>query len=118
MKNFVATLLLICFGLLMPVAALPVRVCLLDLEERQPECCQKCGVKHDNCCKDLDQIPDSVVPGGPMAPLMFVPFELPVWEIAAVGEVIVESSPREISPPIRGPDSPAAFRAVLGIWSI
>lgn len=124
-RKIVAALLLFCVGILIPASALPVRFCLLEFElssaQADSKCCSDCsrGTElPDPCCVDLDELPDSTAPQ--------VPVELPP---VIVTEVLAEFRPIHAlpwgsgenfvaSPPIRGPTSPAAHRAVLGIWRL
>jgi hypothetical protein len=131
MRKLVAALLLVCFGILIPLAASPVRVCLLDgtvtsaafpadsCGER--ECCPDCDRDADPgapCCVDLDELPDSSVPHPPveLPPAVFA--ELPQH---ACPEVALAEPVRVVftrSESIRGTDSPTAYRAVLGVWRL
>lgn len=133
-RRALATFLLLCIGMMIPLAASPVRVCLLDgsvmmsafkaASDAQPEndCCTDCDDPakslHDDCCADLEKLPDSTLPLGKvdapdMAVMDVVPLVLPpICETWVTHSVFIPSTP------IRGPDSPCAYRAVLAIWRI
>lgn len=118
MIRLLATLLLICFGTILPVAAAPVRVCLLEQKQREADCCKKCHDKHQDCCAELDKLPDSPMPGGSLEIPPFVAWEIPSFDAAVRPvEIVVAMEPR-YAPPIRGPGTPAAVRSVLSVWSI
>lgn len=117
-NGIIATLLLICFGMMLPAAAMPVRVCLLEEKDRVPDCCSTCHTERRDCCADLDQMPDATVPGGLFVPPAFSGFQLPFFEPVRTTEIAADDFPSHRHPPIRGPDSPAAFRSVLGVWRL
>lgn len=125
----VAMLLLACFGILVPLSASPVRVCLLDVaagslqvgHDAGKKCCAECTRESetpDPCCVDVEDLPDSTPPQSS--------FELPPVVLTDLAEfsdlsALREEIPSEVfshSEPIRGPTSPSAFRAVLGIWRL
>lgn len=122
-------LLLICFGILVPLSATPVRVCLLNADaagvlvghDPEKECCPECSRGSETpkpCCVDVEEFPDSPSPQSS--------FELPpvvltdLTELPGSPALREEIQPEVFSPsePIRGPTSPAAHRAVLGIWTL
>ena len=125
MQRLLAALLLFCVGILIPASATPVRVCFLEFElsslKQDSACCDDCSQgtdQPDACCHDLEQLPDSLAPGAPV--------ELPA---AVITDVVVAWFPMlvmaaaasdmfPVAAPIRGPTSPAAHRAVLGIWRL
>lgn len=124
-RRLLAALLLFCVGILIPASASPVRICLLEFElnasPADSKCCSDCsrGTElPEPCCVDLDELPDSTAPQLPveLPPVIVtaVPAELsPVQSVTSVsGKNFVASTP------IRGPTSPAAYRAVLGIWRL
>lgn len=119
MRKFFTVLLLVCLGMVLPLAAVQTRVCLLNAKERQEDCCtKKCDPDRDNCCAVKDKAPDSPAPGGSMEIPPFVPVEIPVFEPGLQAEApLVLLAPR-FSQPIRGPDSPAAFRSILSVWRL
>jgi hypothetical protein len=120
-----ATLLLFCVGILIPASASPVRICFVELglNSFQPnsKCCPDCSQdseQPDSCCYDLEELPESGVPQ--------LPVELPP---AIITDVLADLCPNhavawtqrksfDVSTPIRGPTSPAAYRAVLGVWRL
>jgi hypothetical protein len=127
----VAMLLLACFGILLPLSASPVRVCLLELDfaagallvghDAGKKCCAECTREPetpDPCCVDVEDLPDSTSPRSS--------FELPPVVLTDLAELSGVSAQREEIPsevlwhsePIRGPASPSAFRAILGIWRL
>jgi hypothetical protein len=117
--------LLFCVGIQLPASASPVRICFLEFalnsSPADSKCCPDCNrgtEPPDPCCLDLEELPDS---GAPQLPV-----ELPPAAVADVPPGIcaihaVTWTSREcfvVSTPIRGPTSPAAYRAVLGIWRL
>jgi len=127
-RNLLATFLLVCLGVLIPVAASPMRVCLLEggiltsgFASHQPECCTDCEPDKDlpdPCCVELEKLPELLAPQPPLEVAAAVLAEIPPWDCLTPleRELPCEASPR--SEPIRGPTSPAAHRAVLGIWRL
>jgi len=120
-----AALLLICVGILIPASASPVRICFLELElkssEADSKCCTDCNrgtEQPDPCCIDLEELPDSRTPQ--------LPIELPAAVMTDVPQMSrptpelkrVRRTCFPVSAPIRGPTSPAAYRAVLGNWRL
>ena len=124
-RRLLAVLLLFCVGILIPASASSVRICFLEFElnasPADSKCCSDCSrgtEAPDPCCVDLEELPDATAPQLPIelppAIVTEVPTELgPVHAVTWVsGENLV------VSTPIRGPTSPAAYRAVLGIWRL
>jgi hypothetical protein len=120
-----AALLLFCVGILIPASASPVRICFLEFElnssQADSKCCSDCSKgteKPDPCCHDLEKLPDSGVPQDPVelpaAVITDVPASLCLTPVTA--PMCLRHFP--VSAPIRGPTSPAAYRAVLGIWRL
>lgn len=120
-----AALLLFCVGILIPASASSVRICLLELElnstQADSKCCSDCHRGNeipDPCCVDLEELPDSITPQSAI--------ELPAAIITDVPEGLSAMRPVTwrlsenfvVFTPIRGPTSPAAFRAVLGSWRL
>ena len=120
-----ATLLLFCVGILIPASASPVRICFLEFGlnsfQVDAKCCSDCSQESelpDPCCHDLEKLPESGVPQ--------LPVELPPTIVTDVLTDfypihVMAWTPRksfEVFTPIRGPTSPAAYRAVLGIWRL
>jgi hypothetical protein len=128
-RQLIAMLLLICVGILVPLSATPVRVCLLDADtagvlvghDPEKECCPECSRGSETpepCCVDVEEFPDSTSPQNS--------FELPSVVLTDLTELLgpsplneeIQSEVVSTSEPIRGPTSPAAHRAVLGIWTL
>ena len=113
-----AILTILCLGCLLPVAASPLRVCLLDLEERTADCCADCGEEDKDCCLDVQPIPP-----GPLAKGFF---ELPDFSVQLLDTCFaLPAAPPEIfaflprmarPPPCCGP--PSAHRALLNVWRL
>lgn len=128
-----AIFLLACVGIMIPTAAGSMRVCLLaekllvpgfgtcgESASGEDDCCPDCGPPEEgeSCCHDVKKLPDVPVPAGPLVlpPLLFCELARPlVLPPCPVVEIEVTFA---ISTPIRGPDSPGARRALLGIWNI
>jgi hypothetical protein len=124
-RQTLAAVLLFCVGILIPASASPVRFCLLEFtlnfSPADSKCCSDCNKGTelpDPCCIDLEEMPDSTAPQ--------VPVELPPLIVTEVPEkwcpidVVTWMSEVDFhaATPIRGPTSPAAYRAVLGIWRL
>ena len=134
MRQFLAAVLLVCFGMLIPTAASPMRVCFLENTVKEPgfvtygetpshklKCCPDCGTseKGDSCCLEVKKLPDAPDPSSTtlvFTPIFFLEqesvFTLPPCLVVEFKETFAPSTP------IRGPDSPGSRRAVLGIWNI
>ncbi len=118
MRKLMATILAICFGILLPAAAMPARVCLLDPSERSEDCCNTCTTGRQDCCADLKTLPDAPMPGGN--------FETPAFVGYAIASIIAEPPriPESIAPPPwharprTGIGPPAARLAVLNVWRL
>lgn len=133
-RQLVAAFLLVCFGILIPTAAAPMRICFADGAILEPgfatygetashkvKCCPDCGSgkEGDSCCMDVKKLPDAPQPFSPLAllpPILFCErefvFTLPPCPVVDVEELFSPSAP------IRGPDPPRERRALLGIWNI
>ena len=132
-RRLLAMLLLVCFGISVPMAALPMRVCQLEGKLLSPgfvtfgetathkdKCCPDCGETEsgDSCCHDVKKLPASPEPSGPLVlpPLFFCEANprvvLPPCPVAEVDASFA------LSRPIRGPIPPGLRRALLGIWNI
>jgi len=130
MRRAIAALLLACLGILVPLAATPVRLCLLEHRVLVPgasecglkksKCCPDCGDHHDEkpCCVDLEDLPDAPPPSFPEGLPAIVAIDLPptVFDLPPV--VLVEDSIFEAAVPIRGPDTPSVRRALLEVWRL
>jgi hypothetical protein len=129
MKRVIAAFLLACLGMMIPLAGSPLRLCLLENrllvggsecggEEKDP-CCPDCGDHHeDPCCVELDELPDVPVPQAPdelpVPPVM----DLPAPAFVAPRTIFTACSVHLAATPVRGPDTPAAHRALLGVWRL
>jgi hypothetical protein len=125
MRKILAAFLLVCLGILLPLAASPLRFCLMqggayDFLSASQECCTDCqqGSEPAPCCVELEKLPDISPPLGPL--------EVPPAVLVELGEISHPVSVRvlqpphhaPVMPPIRGPTTPSAFRAVIGIWRL
>ena len=125
MRKLIATLLLFCVGMMTLTAASHTRICLIEMglkwvQEDSP-CCPDCDRESEqpsSCCIDLEKLPDATAPQFPTvlpdALLVEMPPELMVTWVALEWHTYTFA----VSESIRGPTSPAAHRAVLGIWRI
>lgn len=124
----IAAFLLACLGMMIPLAGSPLRLCLLENRllvggsgcgvEEEP-CCPDCGDHHeDPCCVELEELPDApapVVPDElPAPPVM----DLPEFACVAPPPLLAACSVHAAATPIRGPDTPASHRALLGVWRL
>jgi hypothetical protein len=125
MRKVLAAFLLFCVGIMVSASATPLRICLLDyLVETASEasaCCMDCTrepEKSEPCCHDLEQLPDAPVPQDPVELPPAVVADLPpvLFLTPVPAQVCLEKF--TVSEPIHGPTSPAAHRAVLGIWRL
>lgn len=115
--------------MLIPLAATPVRLCLLEQRLLIPgasecglkksPCCPDCGDHHeDPCCVDLEDLPDAPAPSAPEGLPAIAVIDLPAPVFVLPPAVLREASSYEAAVPIRGPDSPAAWRARLEVWRL
>jgi len=130
MRRVIATLLLVCFGMLVPLAAMPVRLCLMEqrvlvpgvstCSQKKSKCCPEHGGHHRNdpCCVDVDELPHAPLPSFPESLPAIVAIDLPPPVFVLPPAVLVEVSSYEAAVPIRGPDSPSAWRARLEVWRL
>jgi hypothetical protein len=133
MRRVVAALLTMCLGILIPVVASPMRVCFLDDSVLLPgfttygespthkdKCCPKCGdtEEGDSCCLDLKKLPDAEHPSGPLVLPSLVCLKLDDRTIVPSCPVTWIESAHVPATPIRGPDSPGSWRALLSVWNI
>lgn len=128
MRKAFASFLLVCLGVLIPVAAVPMRVCLLGggiltsgFASHQPECCTDCerdAGEPGSCCVELEKLPDLLAPQPPLEVVAAVLAEIPAWDYLAPLDNVLPCALALRSEPVRGPTSPAAHRAVLGIWRL
>lgn len=103
--------------MVLPVAAVPMRVCFLDQKDQQEDCCKNCLSEHKDCCAEKDKLPDSPAPGGSLEIPPFIAFEIPLYDFGFSPEIVTPFPPR-FAQPIRGPDSPAACRSILSVWRL
>ena len=128
-----AAFLLLCYGIMIPAAAAPVRICLFEKKvdlaghatcgensTGKVKCCADCGSTEmdDSCCIEINKLPAATIPAPPfllfpnlscLAPLVVCVPPCPVMELR---------EPFVPSVPIRGPDLPGEWRALLGVWNI
>jgi hypothetical protein len=128
MQRLIAAVLLVCLGMMLPSGGSPLRLCLLENRlllggaecgaEKDP-CCPDCGDHHeDPCCVELEELPDSPAPLSPdLLPSPTV-MDLPEPAFIAPPPLIAGGSVHLAATPIRGPDTPAAHRAWLGVWRL
>jgi hypothetical protein len=128
MRKVIAAFLLACLGIMLPTAATPVRVCFLEEEiliaaaGPDSKCCPDCTRETDEsdpCCMDLEALAAAAAAPQPSIELP------PAILTEVVGNAILaplrtERDRKVFARPerIRGPTSPAAHRAVLGIWRL
>lgn len=117
--------LLACFGMLLPVAATPVRICFLGshlaMVAKESGCCDNCTQPAEGpqpCCMDLEALPEASTPEVevvlPPIPICVLPDGPAVAPVPSrpVRECMVRSTP------IRGPDTPTAWCAVINVWRL
>jgi hypothetical protein len=131
-RRVTATFLLLCMAFMVPASASSVRVCFIedavllpgwDAKEaggsEKPKCCPDCDGKEDgHCCMDVKKLPDAPEPSAPIF-LSPVFLSLPTLEVCLPPCPVTEADrPFVPSTPIRGPDLPQEWRALLGVWNI
>jgi hypothetical protein len=111
-------MLLIILGILLPVAAMPVRICLLDLEERTDDCCRTCNSDSKDCCEDVDPLPELAPPDGNFETPAFLGYALPptIVDFVVVPQRIVVPA-CYARPPTRIAQTTARL-AVLNVWRL
>jgi hypothetical protein len=123
-RKLIAALLLVCFGILIPMAASPVRICTLEenhLVADVSKCCSGCDretEEHDPCCLELEALPDASAPQPSVELPPLIVSELPQSLLPGPTILVLCNLTDSQSAPIRGANSPAAYRAVLGIWRL
>jgi hypothetical protein len=128
MQRIVAAILLACLGMMIPLAGSPLRLCLLENRllvggsgcgaEKDP-CCPDCGDSPvEPCCVELEEMPDVPVPPAPDELPVPLVIDLPKLAFVAPRPVITDGSVHPAATPIRGPATPAAHRALLGVWRL
>lgn len=118
MRKIMATILAVCFGILLPAAAIPVRVCLLHPGDLSGECCGNCATSHQDCCTDFKTVPYSTMPDGHFETPAFAGYVIPdFWaELPCIPESI--APPPCFARPPTGIGTPMAHRAVLNVWRL
>lgn len=137
-RQFIAMLLMVCFGMLIPTMASPARVCFLESQvyfgdfesfgittgEDGPlkeKCCPDCGDEEngkDPCCVEIHKLPDAPEPTGPFGVQPVLPVELNDYSVHADRPLDCVTKVFSSAEPIRGPASRSIRRALLGVWTI
>lgn len=128
MKRFLAAMLTICIGILIPVSASQVRFCVVEhrmLGQEEPgcrseksSCCSEKDHTPDDCCLEVDELPD--------VPAISLRMEIPAIAVSDLPPPIyqvppvmpVEKAGIHAAAPIRGPDPPELRRALLEVWRL
>jgi hypothetical protein len=118
MCKWIATILAICLGILLPAAAIPLRICLLDPSERFEDCCNTCTTGRQDCCADQKTLPDAPMPGGNVETPAFVGYAIPPVIEAPPGIPARIAPPPCFARPRTGIGPPAARLAVLNVWRL
>lgn len=125
MRKMLAVLLLFCVGMMILASAAPIRLCFLEFQAKssqaESKCCPECSrgtEQPDPCCHDLEELPDAPAPQLPTELPAVVIVDLPSTICPNLVVTEVDSRCFSVSEPVRGPTSPAAYRAVLGIWRL
>ena len=133
MRRVIAAFLLACLGMIIPLAGSPVRFCVLDhkvliqgsgtcsKESKKKSCCPDCREKKsegDPCCLEVDHLPDATPPASPdsVPPALVMDLPEPMFMAPVMAPVVEHVF--TAATPIRGPDTPTAHRALLGIWRL
>lgn len=117
MRGMMVAILMTCLGILLPVAAVPLHVCLLDPAEQSLGCCDDCLPGEKDCCRDVEALPDAPMPGESVEAPAFVGFAVAFFTLdwPAVSEC--PAPPGFAATAARaGPTS--ARLAVLNVWRI
>ena len=137
-RQFIAMLLLTCFGILIPTAASPARVCRLESTvyaggfesfgitigedgSAKAKCCPECGEegkKSDPCCVEIHKLPDSTEPPASYGLPQVLPVELKDYALGVERAIDHEVEVFSAAEPIRGPTDQGVRRALLSIWNI
>lgn len=128
MQRFLATLLMLCLGVLVPVVASPMRVCLLENLvlvaeiETDGTCCDDCEREDGHpgdCCVDLDVLPDSSIPDSSVNAPPLVVIDLPRQIDTLAPRTSDPLRPRMADIAESGTwPPPSARRALLGVWRL
>jgi hypothetical protein len=121
----IAIWLLACFGMMLPAAATPLRVCFIGAHlasaAEDSSCCHDCDQPAEGpqpCCMDLEALPDASTPE---TTVVLPPIPICLLPVGPALAPIPNHPVRECllrSVPIRGPDAPSARRAVIGVWRL
>lgn len=118
MRKVLAIMLATCLGVLLPAAAVPLRVCLLEPWEQTEGCCDSCPTGQLDCCADLKVFPDSPMPGGNFESPAFVGYAIP-RAMAELPGIPVSITPRLVFMQVRtGVGPPAARLAIWNVWRL
>ena len=124
MRRAIAALLLACLGMMIPLAASPVRICLIENEIKaaaEAPCCPKCEKEPghgSDCCMQVDELPDAPPAGFPEGVPPLIAVDLPVQGFILPAVELVPLEVFSAGAPIRGPDEPCKLRAKLGVWRL
>lgn len=118
MRKVLAIILATCLGVLLPAAAAPLRVCLLESCEQSEDCCNCCSTGLQDCCADVKVLPDSPMPGGNFETPAFVGYAIPKV-MAELPGIPVSITPRIDFTQVRtGIGPPTARLAVWNVWRL
>jgi hypothetical protein len=130
-RQLIAALVLLCFGITIPSAALTTRICLIDgvlmgsgvstsekADSGHDMSCSDCCKEDRSCCAELKKLPDSTLRSGDsqLPGLVFV--DLPSAAFRVPSPWVSGLQLYQAAMPIRGPDQPSFRRAVLAVWII
>jgi hypothetical protein len=135
MRRALALLLLVCFGITLPTAASPLRLCLHEDNlvsavlaplqsggEPDAPCCPRCPRKDsvsDSCCLVVEELPDYT---GPRLEFHLPPLkisEIPVWTVTQCVEIspVLPDSFR-VSGKVPGPPPSLVHLSKLSVWRL
>lgn len=124
-RKLTAVMLLFYVGMMIPASAAPMRFCLLEMRlsstQGESKCCADCtqeSEQPDPCCLDLKELPDALVPQLPAELPAAVILDIPFSISPSVVLSAANSGGFSLTKPIRGPTSPVACQARLGIWRL
>jgi hypothetical protein len=116
MRRCMAAVLVFCLGALLPLAATPLHVCLLDAAEQSAGCCDNCTSGAHDCCAEVRLLPDALMPSGSQTDPALVRSVVPH------AMVLLPRIPETIAPPPcfaqprAGIGPPTDRFAVLNVW--